>query len=352
MMRGILRSTLLAGCAALPFVWASGAEAAKKPPVRKELEALNAQIATLSTQLTAANTALAAIAARLDEIGPAPEVERLHQVELCAELGITAEGKIATLAEGEAAGEGSVGVDAYGNGASVEGKARGKAEAGVELKGALEAPKIAYCFDVLAAARNIRAARAGLPVKRGGPNGFDPTQLTPAVQDYVLSLADLSPVDLVNRAGALAQYVNLEPGALAAAMDALGAAGDDLDPMAILNGDGPLRELGASLPLPPGIRAAIEDPGLLVDRLAEFRPCEISGLKPNVQGLIDNVCALKPAWDPAEIVGSVGDLVANVQSILSKVNVIQPIITGIRTLIGRVCGAVNNIPGVEISCAV
>jgi hypothetical protein len=320
--------------------------------VRRELETLNAQVAALSSQLTAANAALAAIATRLDEMGPEPEIERLHQVELCAELGITAEGKIATLAEGEAAGEGSVGVDAYGNGASVEGKARGKAEAGVEVKGALEAPKIAYCFDVLAAARTIRAARAGMRVPRGGTNGFDPTQLTPAVQDYVLSLADLSPVELVNRAGALAQYVNLEPGALADAMEALGAAGDDLDPMAILNGEGPLRDLAATLPLPPGIRAAIDDPGVLVDRLAAFRPCEISGLRPNLQGVLDNACALRPAWDPAEVVGSVGDLVANVQTILSRVNVIQSVTNAIRTLIGRVCGAVNNIPGVEISCAV
>lgn len=350
MMRGILRSTLVAGCAALPFVWASGAEAAKKPPVRKELEALNAQVTALAAQLESANATLAAIDARLQGTGPEPEP--LHKVELCAELGLSAEGKITTLGEGEAAGEGSVGVDAYGNGASVEAKARGKAEAGVEVKGALEAPKLAYCFDVLALARNIRAARAGLPVKRGGANGFDPTQLAPAVQEYVLSLADLEPVELVNRAGALAQYVSLEPGALTAAMDAVGTASDQLDPIAILNGEGPLRTLAASLPLPPGLRAVVDDPSLLVDTLADFRPCELSGLRPNLQGVLDNACALRPAWDPAEIVGSVGDLVANVQSILSKVNVIQPIITGIRTLIGRVCGAVNNIPGVEISCAV
>jgi hypothetical protein len=330
--------------------------AAAKTPVRKELEALNQQVAALSAQLAATNATLATISEQIAGLGGAPKP--LHAVQLCVEAAVAIETKLGARAEGEAAGEGSVGVDAYGNGASVEAKARGKAETGVEVKGTFAGPKAVYCFDILEAATRILASRSreGGGVARGASAPrFDPTRLAPAVQEYVLSLAELDPVNLADRVGAVAQFVSLEPGALATSLDALAGASGDLDPVAIMNGEGPLKDLAASLPLPPAVRASIDDPGQLMDRLNDFRPCELSGLKPNLQGILDNACELRPSWDPAAAVarfGELGDLIANVQSVLTRSVAIQNVVNAIRTLLGRVCRAVDAIPGVNPNCSV
>jgi hypothetical protein len=358
-MRPTLRTlTSSLSAFALSVLAAQPALAAKKP-VKRELEELNAQVTALATAVANANTALDSISKQIAALQPpAPEAERVLELEVCTELGVGAELKLGTFAEGEAAGEGSAGIDAYGTGASVEGKARGKAEAGGEIKGSLDAVKVGVCFDVLAAARRIIAARAGVaaPLRpRGGASPvFDPSELAPAVQDYILALAQVDPNDLVNRAGGLAQFVSLEPGALADALDAFGAAGSEVDPIAILNGEGPLRGLAAALPLPPGVRAAVHDPGAIVDGLAEFRPCELTGLKPNLQGVIDGACALRPAWDPVEVVASFGNLgtvVTNVQTILSRSGTIQSIVTGVRNLLVNTCNGLDGILGFDLNCA-
>jgi len=357
--RSLLPILISTALLALPVPASAGSSTKKQlKELNAKIDALTAQLAELATTVETVSADTAAIREEVVAVqqGLGQKLLADSSVQLCAEFAVEGEVELAAAAEAKVEGEGSLGAEVAANGGKVDAQARGKGGWKWAVKGTGALPKLVYCFDVLQAADQILAARATPGASRAAAaTPFDPTQLSPAIQDYILALAQHDRVDLADRMGGVAQFAGLTPTAMNDTFEAVALANGNIDPMSVLNGNGPLRELGASLPLPPGVRQSLQEPGRITSTLAGFRPCELSGLDPDLQQVVDGACAAAPSWDPADAaqqLGGIGGLVSDASTILQKTTAMQTVLGAVRTLAGRICTAISAIPGVNPNCSV
>lgn len=254
------------------------------------------------------------------EVGLRADAYGQLEGSLCAKYSLEANARFHSAIRLDARGEGTVGVDAYGNG----GRARIEALAGQSI-GMM--PQGGAALEFQLCGRLI--GEAGLEGAVGLDVEFD-------VTDPVLGMLDgfmeaLNPSQLVSAASAL----NFDGARVGQTLDALST----LNVSSIPVGGADVANLVSALPLPPDLAALLQNPSSILDKAAEAGDYAIAQacgqwLRVGEFGkVIDAGCNLRNQLpDQATLI-----------AILNALNGLPTQVATIGTTIGAACGALRTV---------
>jgi hypothetical protein len=298
---GVILGALVTAAVSAPIVRASASGG--EPP--SELARVLARLDALEARLTR-------------QVVPAQLLQSGASSEICITRAVTIEGAGEAGSKARLVGEGRLGIEAFGSG----GMARAKAKANLDVKLALkgeQAVEFVRCFDttmlasapedrrgepfVLAAHDERQAPPGGSPVRaarRGRPRDQ-------ALSDAVLALAQAT--GLMN---------DPTPG-----LTLLLNGADDLTLLGLLR-DGPqgVKSLLAELPMPPRLRARMENPRSVIDELRQLREaglCDNPDIPAVLQELTAEACQFKDSNPYVEALDRIDAVTQDVQSRVANV---------------------------------
>jgi hypothetical protein len=213
------------------------------------------------------------------------EPEPIFSFVLCTEPALNGEVQFKSEVKVEGQVEGRVGAEGFGNGVMARLKGTPVGKFGESLKASWDVVKLGVCWDLGATVRNRRAAAAA---------GGGTLRAAAAPGDLADIIAGLDVEALRQKLQAAADGLQLDPVRSLDALQGLTDVSFDGDPFAGLRGEGPLRQMAESMPLPEALRELAEKPAMVFERLNELRAqglCSLD-LPPALAGPIGEICDL------------------------------------------------------------